>query len=67
MYTMQSTRLDFAYTMSVLSRFNVNSTTTHKGTSKWALHYMRSTTDYGITYGKQQEQDLVLTEYADSD
>jgi hypothetical protein len=71
MYAMQSTRPDFAYTMSALSRFNANSTTTYKGAAKRALRYMRSTTDYGITYSAQQEgeeqEDLVLTEYADSD
>jgi hypothetical protein len=66
MYTMQGTRLDFAYTMSALSRFNANSTTTHNGAAKRALCYMQSTTNYGITYSEQQE-DLVLTGYADSD
>jgi hypothetical protein len=67
MYAMQGTRPDFAYTMSALSRFNANPTTTHKGAAKRALRYMRSTTDYGITYDEQQVQDLVLTGYADSD
>jgi len=50
MYVMMKIRLDIAYAMFVLSRFDVNSNKTHFVTTKYVLRYLKGTLNMSIIY-----------------
>ncbi|XP_043471732.1 secreted RxLR effector protein 161-like [Leptopilina heterotoma] len=63
-YLVVSTRPDIAYTISVLSQFNVNPGRMHWVAAKRVLRYLRSTSDHGLTFKKTQEK---LIGFVDAD
>ena len=63
MYVMMKTRLDVAYAVSILSRFETNSNKTHLTAAKHVLRYLKETLHMRITY----EENDVLIDYIDVD
>ena len=59
MYAMVCTRLDQAHAVSVVSKFLSNLGRLHWYAVKWIFRYIRGTTDYGITFSKQQSDPSV--------
>nr|CAN77425.1 hypothetical protein VITISV_041980 [Vitis vinifera] len=66
MYAMVCTRLDLAHAVSVVSKFLSNPGRMNWDAIKWIFRYLRGTTDYGITFSKQQS-DPSVKGYADAD
>ena len=65
MYTMVSTRPDLAFTLSRLSKFNVNSTNIHMAAAYHALQYLHQTSTVGIIYRRTENSELYA--FSDSD
>lgn len=63
-YLVVLTRPDIAYTISVLSQFNVNPGRMHWAAAKRVLRYLRTTSDHGLTFKKTQDN---LTRFVDAD
>jgi len=61
-----ATRPDLMYTVSLLSRFMTNPTTTHWLAAKRVLRYIKGTTNLGILY-KRGANNLQLLAFTDSD
>jgi hypothetical protein len=66
MYVMVCTRLDLAHTVSVVSKYMANSGKQHWNAVKWIFRYLKSTTDYSITFVRQKS-DLLVVGYVDAD
>lgn len=64
MYLAVSTRPDIAYTISVLSQYNVNPGKMHWAAGKRVLRYLRNTTNHGLIFRKTQEK---LIGFVDAD
>ena len=64
MYAMLCTRPDLAYAVSQLSQFNSKPTSKHYAATKHVLRYLKSTSNLGITYGRNA---MVLEGYSDAD
>ena len=63
MYVMMKTRLDIAYAVSILSRFETNSNKTHLIVAKHVLRYLKETLHMKIIY----EENDVLIDYINVD
>src|SRR6266516_3713520 len=63
-YAMQGTRPDLAYAVSLCSRFLAKPTTAHMGIAKGVLRYLKGATDLGITYRRDNAENLFV--YTDS-
>jgi Reverse transcriptase (RNA-dependent DNA polymerase) len=63
-YAMQGTRADLAYAVSLCSRFLARPTATHMGIAKGVLRYLKGATDLGITYYRDNTENLFV--YTDS-
>ena len=63
MYVMIKTRLDVAYAISILSRFETNSNKTHLIATKYVLRYLKEILHMRIIY----EENDVLIDYIDID
>jgi hypothetical protein len=63
-YAMQGTRPDLAYAVSLCSRFLAKPTAKHMGIAKGILRYLKGSTDLGITYYRDNTENLVV--YTDS-
>ena len=63
MYVMMKTRLDIAYVISILSRFETNSNKTYLTAAKHVLRYLKETLYMRITY----EENDILIDYIDVD
>src|SRR5947208_6893203 len=50
MHAMLGTRVDLAYSVSTLSKFNINPADEHLVAAKRALRYLQPTSNFGITY-----------------
>jgi hypothetical protein len=61
---MQGTRPDLAYAVSLCSRFLAKPTATHTGIAKGVLRYLKGATDLGITYYRDNNENLFV--YTDS-
>ncbi|XP_031262785.1 secreted RxLR effector protein 161-like [Pistacia vera] len=66
MYAMISTRLDFSFAISMLSRFMSNPGAEHWTTLKWVIKYINNTLWVGLEYGKKGTS-LDLVGFVDSD
>lgn len=66
MYVMISTRLDLAYTISLLSRFMSNLGIKHWHALKWLLRYISGSVNVGLCYMRIYGS-FGLEEYVDSD
>ena len=66
LYASNTTRIDIAYTVGILSRFISSATTTHLTAAKRLLRYLRGTMDYCLKFEDNDLPDLELTVYADS-
>ena len=66
LYASNTTRIDIAYTVGILSRFISSPTTTHLTAAKRLLRYLRGTMDYCLKFEDNGLPDLELTVYADS-
>ena len=64
MYFAVSTRPDIAYAVSALSQFNVRHGMEHWNAAKRVLRYLKSTSNYGLTFKKTGED---LVGYVDAD
>ena len=62
-YVMMKTRLDIAYIVSILSRFEINSNKTYLIAAKYVLRYLKETLHMRITY----EENDVIIDYIDVD
>jgi hypothetical protein len=58
-YAMQGTRSDLAYAVSLCSRFLAKPTATHMGIAKGVLRYLKGVTDLGITYHRDNAENLL--------
>lgn len=65
MFLMVGTRPDLAYIISVLSQFAENPDDSHWNGVKRVFRYLKGTTDYRISFGKNHDNSLVA--YSDSD
>ena len=66
MHAMLGTRVDLAYSVSTLSKFNINPADEHLVAAKRALRYLQPTSNFGITYrGKGKARDV--TGFSDAD
>src|SRR5277367_765125 len=63
-YAMQDIRADLAYAVSLYSRFLAKPTATHMGIAKEVLRYFKGATDLGITYYRDNNENLFV--YTDS-
>jgi hypothetical protein len=63
-YAMQGTRPDLAYAVSLCSRFLAKPTAVHMGIAKGVLRYLKGATDLGITYRRDNAENLFV--YTDS-
>jgi hypothetical protein len=59
-YAMQGTRPDLAYAVSLCSRFLAKPTANHMGIAKHVLRYLKGTTDLGITYRRDNTENLFV-------
>jgi hypothetical protein len=59
-YAMQGTRPDLAYAVSFCSQFLTKPTTIHKGIVKHVLRYLRGATELGITYRRDNTENLFV-------
>lgn len=59
MFAMLCTRPDIAHAVGVLSRFMTNPEKAHWEAAKWLLRYLRGTTDYRISYSKDNMNEIV--------
>ena len=59
-YAMQGTRPDLAYTVSLYSRFLAKPTPKHIGIAKRVLRYLKGFTDLGITYYRDNTENLFV-------
>ncbi|KAL2542635.1 Reverse transcriptase Ty1/copia-type domain-containing protein [Abeliophyllum distichum] len=66
MYSMITTRLDLAYSISLLSRFISNPGKPHWAGLKWLLRHICGTLSTGLVYEKSDDM-ISLTGYVDSD
>ncbi len=67
MFSMVKTRPDIAFATSVVSRFAKNPSRKHKEAVKTIMRYLKATRTLGITYGGEEEGDLIIKGYSDSD
>ena len=61
---MQGTRPDLAYAVSLCSRFLAKPTAVHMGIAKGVLRYLKGATNLGITYRRDNAENLFV--YTDS-
>ena len=66
MYAMVCTRPNLAHAVSVVSKYMVNPEKQHWDAVKWIFRYLKGTTDYGITFVRQNS-DLLVVRYVDAD
>ncbi|XP_038984402.1 secreted RxLR effector protein 161-like [Phoenix dactylifera] len=66
MYAMVCTRPDLAHAVSAVSKFMANPGRQHWDAVKWIFRYLRSTTDHGIMFVRQQDDPSVVG-YVDAD
>lgn len=66
MYLMVCSRLDLAYSISILSRYMSNPGEAHWEAMKWLLRYIKGTSNLRIQFRKQIEG-VILRGYTDSD
>ena len=66
MYLATCTCSDIAYTVLLLTRFNVNPEQAHWQAVKHLFHYLKGTLDLQLTYGPAATKELFVT-YSDSD
>jgi hypothetical protein len=66
MYLMVCTRPDLAFTLSRLSKFCDSPSTVHMKAARYALRYLRQTTNHGIFYRRQASR-MHLQGFSDSD
>ena len=67
MFSMVETRPDIAFATSVVSRFAKNPSRQYTEAVKTILRYLKATKTVGITYGGDEEGDLTIRGYSDSD
>jgi hypothetical protein len=68
MYAMVGTRLDLAYTLSILGRFTAAPNTYHMALAKCTLAYVKATINYRLHYKRESGSATpTLTDYMDSD
>ena len=67
MYAMVLTKPDIAHAVSVVSRYIAQPGEDHWKAVKWILMYLNGTVNWGLIYGKTEENDEVLKGYVDSD
>ena len=67
MYLATSTRLDIAYTVGCLARFNSNPGVAHWNAVKHLLHYLKGTADNSITYAPDPLSSELFSTYSDAD
>lgn len=60
------TRPDLAYSVGIVSRFMERPTLMHQNAAKRILRYVKGTTDFGLTYTKDSQNNM-LTGYSDRD
>jgi hypothetical protein len=60
-----ATRPDMMFAVSLISRYMANPTELHLQAAKRILRYLKGTTDYGVFY--KNEEDEELTAYTDND
>jgi hypothetical protein len=66
-YLAIATRLDLAYTISVLSRFSKNPGMAHWTALKHVLHYLKGTLDIKLRYAPDPTTNKLFTSYSDAD
>jgi hypothetical protein len=66
MYAMVCIRPDLAHAVSVVSKYMANPGKQHWNAVKWIFRYLKGTTDYGITFVRQNN-DLSVVGYVDAD
>jgi hypothetical protein len=66
MYAMVCIRPDLAHAVSVVSKYMANLGKQHCDAIKWIFRYLKSTTDYDITFVRQKS-DLSVMGYVDAD
>ena len=59
MYIMLQTQPDIVYIILKLSQFSSNLTEQHLQTLKHVLHYLKGTTNLGLTYQKKKKEKLI--------
>lgn len=67
MYPMVCSRLDLAYSLSVVSRFMSNPGKQHWEVAKWVLRYLNATTELSLKYGRSDLGEEMVQEIVDSD
>ena len=67
MYAMLCTRPDIAYAVSQLSQFNSNPSDAHQRALIRLLQYLKSTKDFSITYGENNDSEFTLQGFSDAD
>jgi hypothetical protein len=66
LYAANTTRIDIAHTVGILSRFVCAPTTTHMIAAKRLLRYLRGTMDHCLKFENNGQANLLLTVFADS-
>jgi len=66
MYLMIATRPDIAATISIISQFTSKPTRDHHHATKHLLHYLKGTRNYKLHLGCQDDSDLSLIGYSDT-
>lgn len=66
MYLMVCTRLDLAFSISIISRFMSNPGEEHWNALKWLLRHLKRTSNYGIMF-KLNKEGVTLKGFTDSD
>lgn len=67
MYLMIATRPDIANSVSIVSQFAASPTNTHMQAVKHILRYLRGTSTFKLNYGPNNDAQIVLTGFSDSD
>jgi hypothetical protein len=67
MYAAICTRPDIAYAVTALSQYSSNPGPEHWSACKRVLRYLSGTRNYGLVYGKTDEDAIISTGYSDAD
>jgi len=67
MWLMVCTRLDLAFTVSILSKFSSTPTTEHLSAATYTLLYLRNTANLTIQYKASDSEATMPIGYTDSD
>ena len=65
MYAATATRLDIAYVVGMLSKFNASPSEAHLIAAKWVIRYLKGTISLGLKYCKSEDGQLIG--YSDAD